>query len=149
MGYVKKDFCTGLALAFGIEGAERVERQPIAYSYNGVILPALPEWDREAYPYIMMADMSKSGVHDAIYLYMLSSADGRITDPSNLLGYRYDGEISCYISVYEKTAPHDGWSRPSKKFTYAFGVPFWSNFDVLNADGSVYLAASEPIPVYE
>lgn len=25
----------------------------------------------------------------------------------------------------------------------------WSNFDILNEDGSVYLAASDPIPVYD
>ena len=28
-------------------------------------------------------------------------------------------------------------------------APVWSNFNILTADGSTYLAASEPVPVYE
>lgn len=29
------------------------------------------------------------------------------------------------------------------------GLPIWANHDILSEDGAVYLAASDPIPVYE
>ena len=140
----------GLILSlFGSPLPAAPSREPVAYLYNGVRLPGLPEWDREMYPYVMMADMTKSGVHDAIYCYFLSSKDGQITDPDTLLGFVYSSKINYGICVFEKTQPEDGWSDFNDKRSATFGVPFWANFEVLNADGSVYLAASEPVPVYE
>ena len=45
----------------------------------------------------------------------------------------------------------EGYDETSGETTdVIFGGSFlWSNHDTLNTDGSVYLAASDPIPVYE
>lgn len=138
MGYVKKDFCTALALAFGIEGAERVERQPIAYSYNGVILPALPEWDREMYPYAFIG-------HNFIMtpiLYVASEITHGYDD------YDYWVAYGVRIATYDGTA--NAWTESDGAESYQNVSRIdWANFDVLNEDGSVYLSASEPIPIYE
>jgi hypothetical protein len=52
--------------------------------------------------------------------------------------YSIDWDDEPY-KVYEE---YDG--RTLREFT-----PLWTSHDILNEDGTVYLAASEPIPVYE
>ena len=69
------------------------------FLYNGVKLPALPEWDKEKYPYAAMNLGANYGV-----LYLLDNA------------------------------------LMAKQFQ-------WANFDILNEDGTLYLAASDPVPV--
>ena len=32
---------------------------------------------------------------------------------------------------------------------YAVSGSSWANYDILNEDGSIYLSASDPIPIYE
>lgn len=53
---MKRAYFRGFMAAVGsLTGKGKIEGpEPVAHSYNGVILPALPEWDREKYPYAVI-----------------------------------------------------------------------------------------------
>lgn len=118
------------------------------YFYNGVELPALPEWDREMYPYAYIMGFTKStGIS---YDFVVCA---------NPLTYKKPFLYDYYVvSVYGNGGLFDlddgEWvlwrmDEPLDKGYKADEIPFlWTNHDVLNTtDGSVYLAASDPIPV--
>lgn len=139
----RKDFETGLILGLVSPPVPHVvKKEPIAYSYNGVILPKLPEWDREVYPYAVLQDngnyhrltISSKPIYgkasgDKVYFSTGSNAEGRTWE-------LYPGD----------TEWDEGWWTPSVLVL----VPvLWANHDVLYEDGNLYLAKSDPIPVYE
>ena len=127
-----RDFVIGLVLAFACEGAATVKREPTAYSYNGVVLPKLPEWDREKYPYAVIGYCNTHG-----YVFSRSSNPWTANEYGNIFPTRF----STYYASDDKWATTNG--------ALEFITPIWTNTDILNEDGSVYLAASDPIPVYE
>ena len=156
-----------LNLFMGWKAGNWVARQrgkakpPVAYLYNGYRLPPLPEWDREKYPYIMMNWFNDSGKPlSSCLLYAFSK-------PYHLTHYRtlYDDYTICppedetilcsksrYINgVYSPFS--DMLESPSETYPYnqngLTSNPDWANYDVLNKNGTLYLAASEPVPVYE
>lgn len=101
------------------------------YLYNGVEAPALPQLtatEQETYPIAMINKNGRliycSAVYDA-------DADGRVT-------------VSLFSTIVYDVV--DGqWVKQS---TYPMTFkPVWTNTDILNEDGTIYLAASEPIPV--
>lgn len=141
------------------------------YLYNGVELPALPEWDKSKYP----------------YAYIVTDPDGtwvllRVCNARTVIRYKERGPY--YILPFGENKGFDwhytsgyGWHIPQagleiteeelnnpngKEFTDSgnvgqmieqYGellkVMQWSNFNILNeADGTIYLAASEPVPVH-
>lgn len=121
------------------------------YLYNGVQLPALPEWDKEAYPYAEM--YAVSGALSAIMsvlkvtdrpadCYALGDNDYGNYEPSYHVGTNY---ISYKIDKTSNT-----WVvKASGQIEAATsGVNAnWANYDLFNEDGTLYLAASEPVPV--
>lgn len=116
------------------------------YSYNGVVLPKLPEWDKETYPY---AYISWSVGMQVYYLRCFASemvltknGESMITPTDESVAYqafytRKNG--SKWIDSAE--GEWDGGNT--------FSLPDWTNADILNEDGSVFLKATEPVPVYE
>ena len=109
------------------------------YLYNGVELPALPEWDKEIYPYALIF----KATFDA-YILFLTDVKGTY---ANAVVY-YDGnrtDCSCAQGDAD-------WSEFSEVLSFVRYIAsstryIWSNYDILNSDGSIYLAASDPIPV--
>ena len=115
--------------------------EPIAYSYNGVILPALPEWDREAY-ITEHKIFSKTiyRVHLTSDPYYAIASDGEYAIGYRKGDMRYTAEESTW--TYEKTYDQDGvWASLTSVI--------WANFDVKDESGAVVLDKSNPIPVYE
>lgn len=110
--------------------------------YNGVELPALPEWDIEAYPYATITRVDQFNrydlniapypwFHDGTYFYWI--AERQCVN----LHYRfYDGTDAWKFE--------GNYSRSAGQKVTSANV-FWSNNDVLNSGGSVYLAASYPV----
>lgn len=111
-----------------------VEKQPIAYLYGEdmVRLPALPEPQGQ---YAVIYTFRNNGMY---YLVFSDTPESVGTDGT--CGVFYD-----YVSAYQ--AVNGIWETVSLGNT-GFR-PIWANYDVLYADGSVYLSASDPIPVYE
>lgn len=102
--------------------------------YNGIELPQLPEWDKTLYPY-------------AFVYKIISSKYGLVV--CNSQPY-YNGDnvcidgagLMCGVSV-----DSDKWVAPHTASYKSYGSVFWTNTDILNSDGTIYLAASDPIPV--
>ena len=127
------------------------DKTPIAYLYNGVQLPKLPEWDRGKYPYATI--QSDSGNLNHIYLYVESEyMTIRVIDGAARIGY---DKVRDYMYWYYQQISGE-WEFQNEH-TNMEAIDWWcdatdliwANHDILNADGSVYLAASDPVPVYE
>ena len=129
---------------------------PTAYSYNGVILPKLPEWDRERYPYAYITWQEPSD-HPGVVLYFLHVCPEPLV--LNNYGYATTGtdNVRYRLCVDEDTANAIGaevwgeWERISigSSTTVTGSNTVWTNTDLIKSDGSVVLAASEPVPAYE
>lgn len=116
------------------------------YLYNGVDVPALPERDAETFPYIVLWQGTAEHPFNVYYCQSppIIDSDGKIVYASSALG-------KCQAYSYW-TTDDMGWVGPTNYTAFAglttdpTGV-FWTNADILNPDGSVFLAASDPIPV--
>lgn len=125
------------------------QKEPVAYLYNGVRLPKLPEWDREKYPYAWILSISPND-------YALRVASEPVT-------YKYDNFLAKdYVYVSNGTGntydlKENGWVIFHQDTLFGgnyFSVSkllfSWVNHDVINtADSTVHQSASDPIPVYE
>lgn len=128
-----RDFLSGMASAAASRGVLR--RTPIAYLYNGVQLPGLPETDL---PY---AHILYNSVDDVYVLYADEEESVAMATPAYVLG---GGSLVWKLingvwEVYDTTIS---------------GTAIWANYDICFAPshenaGEIALAASEPIPIYE
>ena len=115
--------------------------------YNGVKLPALPIVEGYDYSY-----MTSQWVDDSGYKLMLCSSRVHMNgilgypvpmdDVSDLLIYYSDG-----TSEWELSGEYSGIAPNSLLWIMDGSLIFWTNTDILNEDGTLYLAASDPIPV--
>lgn len=132
-------------------------QDPVAYLYNGVRLPKLPEWDREKYPYAKMAKKMIFGTwKDTLAVFLDIKTD--LTPKSFALpAITWYSENNEWVQFREYTEDDYDGTSVNGIYQSADGTlyaafdfnPYWSNHDILNSDGSVYLSASDPIPVYE
>lgn len=114
------------------------------YYYNDILLPEPQGWDKERYPYACLAHNSR-GDSSAVfvqYLFCVSSEPHFSPNPnSGFWGVDYDDAYIRYKnSGWEEVAQDDNHNSVITIFV-------WSNYDILNEDGSVYLPASDPVPV--
>lgn len=111
-----------------------VYREVAKCSYNGTVLPALPEWDKEAYPYAVICPFYDAGYVMACY-----------SEPISVGGITYVPHIRCSTGDAMNI-----WVGPmtTSRSDYDPGDAIWSNYDIMK-NGTVYLKASDPIPVNE
>lgn len=112
----------------------------VAYIYNDVQLPALPEWDKETYPYAYIVQ----NTDDSDYYLVLYTAEHKVS-ASGLAGalsnrkYRVtDGEWKLI----------DGGSLVTGTVIWANNTVYYTE-SIEGIGGTVYLQATDPIPVYE
>lgn len=119
------------------------KKLPIAYSYNGVVLPELPNLNR---PYAVVT----KNVAEGTYWLRISAEK------------TYQPEFAIGLGNYITPTPSDlygidgdGWSllrtEEEGSTTVQLGTTdfVWANHDILSNEDTVYLEASKPIPVYE
>jgi len=134
------------------------------YSYNGMVSSALPEWDKDKLPHAVMvlydySTGSMLGKVDKLVVYFLSE----ITITNDL--YDSDGTYKDFVwyadgdqwvraerawdstGVFSAFGDIETHSGESLKFSLENVV--WTNTDLYTTDNIPYMAASEPIPVYE
>lgn len=130
--------------------------------YNGVMLPQLPEWDKTAYPYASIVRIPL----DDITAYMLTlTSKPQAISASYYVTCEEVFNMDCYMYL-----PESGYAE-FKHASFFFGdevqmprlsIPAgellysmdaidttwaWSNHNVCLPNGSVFLAASDPVPV--
>ena len=126
----------GLILGQFSSPLPEVQKEPVAYLYNGVRLPKLPEWDKETYPYAYILDAES--------VYYLSLRDSQKTVITG-------GNVVDYSDKHQ--AVNGEWVLSDE--SQNVGKVIWANYDVYYSDsaeevgGTLYLAASDPIPAYE
>lgn len=134
-------FTIGLA-SKGSPWSKATQKEPVAYLYNGVRLPKLPEWDREAYPY---AVITKIGDEPDTYSYRVIADAAPIV--ATATGY------PSYKFKYGKWYEYDlstglAWIDRSTSHVTNYGRIVWANENVADKEGNVYMAKTEPVPVY-
>ena len=117
--------------------------------YNGVKVSNIDNtaWDKTTYPYVVLCDAEPLG-HKAFYLYAFEAKENIYINTTNDFGLRFSAEVYRQEIIFDKL--NSKWGNAWRKIcdtSSQFITPFWSNFDLLNADGSVYLSASDPIPL--
>lgn len=138
---MNKDFAKGMIVSLALKSLPVRKKSPIAYLYNGVRLPALPEWDREAYPYALMwGAYSWTG-----YTYYLDVCAEIFYDGSNI------GVSGGYQRFFCPEGNPTKWSSSTsgeESLVCSIASVMWANFDVMGENGAVVLAKSTPIPIY-
>lgn len=112
-------------------------------SYNGVVLPELPVWDKTAYPY---AEILPSPYQNRYMLYIenvKATADGSTLTWTGLIRTSY----VCALGDTEWTLEME--AKEWGDYFGSYSSIVWCNYEMLNKDGSVYLSASDPVTTYE
>lgn len=147
----KLSFLKGLALGLAGKPLEFAPgKEPVAYLYNGVRLPKLPE---SKYPH---AYINKYTTIDLKKRYSIIFTDKPVADHTGNI-YCEDVYYTQY-NCYEADITNGVWTLAVEdKFTDIVGSThgpvsqiIWSNYDILYADSTVVsFEASDPVPVYE
>lgn len=121
------------------------------YLYNGVELPALPDWDKEVYPYAWIDTVTMTRATHELWLVKdvdltAFSASGTTSKKNYFKMYEClvaDGVVPTEWTLYTSKEEMDSASTVSCTRT------IWTNTDMSYSDGTLILAASEPVPVRE
>lgn len=127
--------------------------------YDGAVLPPLPEWDKTKYPYAFIVEY-EANVMGAHYrtanLYAIPKVEHFKVENGNWcvsIANYMESEIFVSLSGSATATDYVGKDWGAFEEKTASGVVVseidWANFDVLNEDGSVHRAKSDPIPVGE
>lgn len=146
-----------MGVAMGLAGKGLIPgKPPTAHLYNGVKLPALPEWDRETYPYANIYYENSTKVYQVTFTSApctyYGTAGKYIKCPCPLLFAKLTDGAWSELTAAESGVNGNPYKDLSiKNFAGAtYGTAVWSNHDIMSEiDSTVYLAASEPAPVYE
>ncbi len=125
------------------------------YLYNGVELPALPELDRETYPYAVLSIYTES---DEIKWRMLVCFSVQPYVYDSFLHQRFKANAVCSAIEYffNEEDGAETWEIrnegeyigvPAGDALPASHYPIWANFDLYREDGTIMVQASDPVPV--
>lgn len=149
MAFNLQDFLSGAASAAASRGV--LKRVPIAYLYNGVQLPGLPVVEGFEYK-VMIWDEAR--ILTFLYFSTAKLHKNNVTLTS-VLKAEEDGSCIVYTlsadkTVFERAEDFDLTFPQGEPVAWVTGSPRWANYDVLTyGTDTVYLEASEPVPVYE
>lgn len=123
------------------------------YLYNGDELPALPDYNDSIYKYLCIRKATDYIGGYSYTLYAFTGVEYFMYDntmwliefsESNHLAWKYDKSEETWGKPFVDSSP-DPELIP--RYGVATKLLSWANFDVLNKDGSVFLKASDPVPV--
>ena len=150
-----KSWLTGYALGLAGKPMPMGMRKPVAYLYNSVKLPPLPECDKETYPYAVLYKTLLS--YRLCYLkhiqYTRNTETGKtlLVIPKTSIRYR-NMTMGDNKGVWEEL-PLDADSEiilavRTGSLPSSSGIE-WTNVTLVDLDGNTVIKASDPIPVYE
>ena len=121
-----------------------VRRVPLgAYYYNGFTFPKMDDWDVSTHPFAYICGSGPNWYLRISPIEFCMTSDGKFLPKNGESGFIF---LSNRIYGAEEV-----W-RERTESTYtasSLDAPIWCNKNVYNADGSLFLAASEPVPVYK
>lgn len=141
-----KGFVNGVLFSLVGKPLPITQKEPVAYLYNGMRLPDINSvWDKETYPYAFICHTSNPNSYTLHLNPQSAVIEG---DHVHTRGYGV---------FYANWGGNNKWSYLGTQWTEGEWTKIssitdgcqWSNHDIINEDGSVYLSASKPIPVYE
>jgi hypothetical protein len=129
--------------------AMRGKKQPTAFLYNGVRLPAMPNRDTAKLPYalIWLNTLGRYTLYFTDVAATRNSVGNFVYTIPKIVTYSYiPGNAGWKYEEFESW--EDGaWTDVGIDNT---STVIWANFNVLNEDGTLSLAASpDPVPVYD
>jgi len=141
--FTPADFLRWFSMGQAVRRAVAARREATMYSYNGVVLPKLPSV--VGYEYMVLSGYERNQtlycwkskpptvLHDNGYDYIDTSKD----DP--FMKATFWGEEDA-----------ETWTDFGESYgNFPLSTILWANFDVYTSDGALYLAKSDPVPVYE
>lgn len=127
-------------------GVEVWPNYPLIWSYNGTVLPALPVWDSKTYPYAVICYESYIGSY-----YLYCSKYQRVWDGAEykyiINGTLLPGAYPTHTFICKEGETVFTDQGNTNNISANLSDIFWTNTDILDAGGTVHLAASTPIPV--
>lgn len=121
------------------------------YSYNGIILPELPEYDVTTYPYASIDHYVFDDGSTGNFLYVFSTpfvtidlteqygyVSLQVEDGGKYVQWEYYPDRHSEWVGANVPITSDNWESSTAKVS-------WTNTDIYNPDGTLYLAASEPV----
>jgi hypothetical protein len=135
------------ALALGLCSVGEVKKEPVAYLYNGVRLPKIPEVEGYKYAFLRVDQYGHAHV---LHTYVPMTTD----ETGKYLGDYHPGVGNNRVYYRESTcyAGSDSWFTTAEtSFVSKSLEPTWLSYDIVNPfTGEVVFAKSpDPIPVYE
>lgn len=121
------------------------KRTPVAYLYNGVRLPKLPDFDE---PYAVVVDSTIPGKVGYRLIAMGEKPNLTLNEGA------YRPRLKCSTVSYHwyfwegDTKWNAGYFHEYETLDIAIDA-VWSNYVMLLDNGTLYLDASDPVPVYE
>lgn len=131
---------------------EKTEDLPY-FLFNGVKIAGLPEFDTTLYSHALIEqlpeDVAQSmDLTSPAYLLLVSSTPATVIDdnfkivgPAKYWEFLNYGNASYWIPL--------GENNFSDSSAINISEPVWTNTNIVDAEGTVYFAASDPIPVYD
>ena len=129
--------------------------------YSGVVLPALPEWDKTVYPYAVIVEYKATILNkeNRAFLYLLKDQSDRYLQEGSIDTediYYHAGDM-YYKATSATDEPYTEWTESgilSEDERLSLENIKWTNEPIYyqydnhyGASGDLALAASEPIPV--
>lgn len=149
----------GRAVA-GLRGKKETA-EPVAYLYNGVLLPALPKVPDayiDRFEYVALVNdgyesFPRSGLYVIYSDAPLIRYDSNVLvarNPVNVYVFGWSaGEVSGSWVDYGASEQKDPYGEDEWYFVRSAKNVVWVSFDMDDTSGTLYLAASDPVPVYE
>lgn len=123
--------------------------------YGGAMMPNIESvWDQETYPYALITKIDEEirelfgGIEFVVnFTNYPAEYDGECCEIASKYPWKWDvrglvdGQWTAFVDVSE----NDGSTFASLDAPKTPTI--WASYDVLNADGTVYLAATDPIPL--
>ena len=134
---------TGYILGISGKPYPFAKKKLVGYSYNGVVLPALPE-EALAYPYRWIKQYGSWA-----YLYASDNAPRSFIGSTGSEYWGYQTGIDAADVRFIATIGDMEWESTGYNIVGNVSLPTWTNVDAYKLDGTLLLAASEPVPVYE
>lgn len=112
----------------------------ILWDYNGVIRPKLPNWNKDEMPYAFIYTKKD----DPTFTNLVTCSVKVVKTSTSF--YSANGSVAIWYYQDKKWDKTIQGQREIDLDSDVYDI-IWSNFDILNEDGSVYLAATEPKPI--